>query len=225
MHSTQIFVLASLLAGSARADTLEGALNHMDKAGNQFKGMSASFINVKHTAIVPNADATATGTMKIKRSKPGELIGLIDFISPDKKTVVLNGQTVDIYLPNIKTVQEVDLGKHKVLLEQFFLFGFGTSRRDLEAAYAVTYGGPETVNSEATTRLELVSKNPDVVRQLSKFELWISDKSGEPVQQKFYEPSGDFNVFTYSGMKINPTLTDSSFKSPYKGFKKEIINK
>ena len=150
---------------------------------------------------------------------------LLDFKAPDEKTVVLNGKTVDIYLPNIKTVQEVDLGKHKVWVEQFFLFGFGTSRSDLERQYSVSFGGPETINGDATTRLELVSKNPEVLRQLSKFELWVSDKTGEPVQQKFYEPSGDYNVFTYSHMNINPNLPDSELEKHPKGYKKEMLNK
>lgn len=213
-----------LFSSVLHAATLDEVLNHLDSAGKQFKAMAANFKQVKHTAIV-NEDSTATGTIKIKRPKPGELTGLLDFKAPDKKTVVLNGETVQIYLPNIKTVQEADLGKHKDLLEQFLLFGFGTTRSDLESAYSITYGGPETIAGDSATRLVLISKKPDVARQLSKFELWISDKTGEPVQQKFYEPSGDYNVFTYSDMKINPNLPDSALKAPYKGFKKENISK
>lgn len=224
-----LLLFTSLLLPVASADTLDGALNRLDHAGSQFKGMTANFKQVKHTAIV-NDDSAFTGTIKIKKIKrnppPDDILGLLDFEAPDKRTVALNAKNVEIYLPNIKTVQEIDLGKHKVWVEQFFLFGFGTSRSDLEAAYNVSYGGAETINGEATTRLVMVSKNPEVTRQLSKFELWVSDKTGEPVQQKFYEPSGDYNVFTYSDMKINPSLSDSTLtlKVP-KNVKKEILNK
>src|SRR5579872_7346734 len=173
-------LLTSLLLTSVSGQTLDGALNRLDHAGSQFKGMMASFKQVKHTAIV-NEDSPSSGTIKIKKIKrnppPDDILGLLDFEAPDKKVVALNGKTVDIYLPNIKTVQEIDLGKHKVWVEQFFLFGFGTSRSDLEAAYNVSYGGPETINGEATTRLVMVSKNAEVTRQLSKFELWVSDKT------------------------------------------------
>lgn len=216
-------LLTSCFATFALADTLDGTLNRLDRAGSQFKGMTANFKYLKHTAIV-NEDSPSEGTIKIKKKPPNDILGVLDFVNPDKKTVVLNGKTVDIYLPNIKTVQKVDLGKHKVLVEQFFLFGFGTSRSDLERAYNVSLGGPETVGGDATTRLVLVSKNPEVSRQLSKFELWISDKTGLPVQQKFYEPSGDYNVFTYSHMET-PNLKDTDLKAPYKGFKEEILNK
>jgi outer membrane lipoprotein-sorting protein len=221
-----IFSLLVPFAVWLHADTLDGALNRLDQAGSQFKGMMAQFKYVKHTALV-NEDSTSTGAIKMKRPKAGQLLGLLDFVAPDKKIVALNGQKVEIYLPNMKTVQEVDLGKHKVLLEQFFLFGFGTSRRDLEAAYSVSYGGAESVNGEPTTRIVLFSKSEEVKKQLSKFELWISDKTGYPLQQKFYEPSGDYNVFTYSDMKPNPNLPDSALKLPHlkADVKREILNK
>ena len=224
-----LFTACLLSSVSLHADTLDGALNRLDRAGSQFKSMTAQFKYVKHTAIV-NEDSTSNGTIKIRKIKrtppPDDILGLLDFVSPDKKVVALNGKSVEIYLPNINTVQQVDLGKHKVLVEQFFLFGFGTSRSDLEAAYNVSLGGPENIGDEPTTRLVLTSKNPEVTRQLSKFELWMSDKTGEPVQQKFYEPSGDFNVFTYSDMKINPNLQDSALKLKVpSNVKRETLNK
>ena len=223
-----IVVLTTLAASGLQADTLEGTLNHIDRVGSQFKGMTAKFTYVKFTAIVKE-ESTSHGDIKIKKIKrpkpPDDILGLLDFKDPDKKTVALDGKTVQIYLPNIKTVQIVDLGKHKVLIEQFFLFGFGTSKGDLLEAYDVSYGGPESIDKEATTRLVLVSKNPEVKRQLTKFELWISDKTGLPVQQKFYEPSGDYNVFTYSDMKT-PDLQDSALKLKLPGgVKKETLNK
>ena len=229
MRIALIFSLfVSLFAGASlvRADTLDATLNHMDQAGSQFKAMSAQFKYVKFTALV-SVSSTSTGTIKIKRPQPGLLLGRFDFEAPDKKTAVLNGQKFELYLPNLKTVQEADLGKHKGLVEQFFVLGFGTTKRDLLAAYDVSLGGPDSIGGEPTTRLELISKNPDVKKSVSKFELWISDKTGYPLQQKFYEPSGDYDVFTYSDMKINPNLPDSALSLPkLKGdVKREILNK
>jgi len=37
-------------------------------------------------------------------------------------------------------------------------------------------------------------------------------ENGYPIQQKFYQPAGDYMVFTYSGIKINPDLADSALK-------------
>jgi outer membrane lipoprotein-sorting protein len=213
------------LCSAASADSLDATLTRLDHAGSQFKGMTADFANVKYTAVVNEKSPPNEGKIAIKKKGPGEILGRLDFIRPDEKLVLLLGQTVDIFLPQIRTMQEADLGKHKGLLEQFFLIGFGTAKSDLVAAYTVSLGGTETINGEPTTRLELVSKKPEINRQVSKFELWISDKTGEPVQQKFYEPSGDYNVFTYSNMKINPNLPDSELEKHPKGYKKEMLNK
>jgi outer membrane lipoprotein-sorting protein len=129
-----------------------------------------------------------------------------------------------IYLPKIKKVEQYDLGKHQTLLEHFFLLGFGTSRRDLEANYTVSFGAAETIHGDPATRIILTPRNPDVRKQLSQLELWISDKTGEPVQQKFDEPNGNYNVFTYLGMK-HPRLPDSAFKLNLPGGVKTVIMK
>ncbi len=74
-----IFSLSLPLLASAMplcADTLDGALNRLDQAGSQFKGMTADFTYVKHTALV-NEDSKSTGTIKMKRPKPGQLLGLL----------------------------------------------------------------------------------------------------------------------------------------------------
>src|SRR5579862_428735 len=127
MRIRSSFVLFTIfLSATASAETLEGVLSRMDRAGTQFKAMTAKFVNVKHTAVV-NEDSTYEGNIAIRKKGPGEILGRLDFVKPDEKLVLLLGQVVDIYLPNIKTMQEADLGKHKGLLEQFFLIGFGTS--------------------------------------------------------------------------------------------------
>jgi outer membrane lipoprotein-sorting protein len=208
-----------------RADSLDGALQHLDRAGTSFVAMSAHFTNLQHTAIAPDNDFTSNGEMRIKRPRSGQLLGWIDFVAPDPKTVALNGRTVSILLPKMNTVEVYDLGKHQALLEQFFLLGFGTSRHDLEAAYTTSYGGAEVVHGEPTTRVVLISRKPEVRKQLSQLELWISDKSGEPVRQRFNEPNGNFNVFTYLGMKTT-SLPDSAFKLKLpKGVKTVMMKK
>jgi outer membrane lipoprotein-sorting protein len=110
-------------------------------------------------------------------------------------------------------VQEIDVGngKDRELLEQFFLLGFGTSRADLQASYNVRLVGPDTVGGQKAQRLELIPKSKEVLQHLLKFEMWVAD-NGYPIQQKFYLTGGDYQVATYSDMKINPDLPDSALK-------------
>jgi outer membrane lipoprotein-sorting protein len=71
-------------------------------------------------------------------------------------------------------------------------------------------GGPDTVGSEKTTRLELIPKSAEMLKYFKQIDLWISDSSGLPVQQKALAPNGDYNQATYSNMVLNPKLPDSA---------------
>ena len=136
----------------------------------------------------------------------------IELTEPDPKSVALQDRKLEIYYPKIKTVQEFDVGKNRELMDQFFLLGFGTPRKELESAYTIRLIGPETVGSLTTTRLELTPKAQDVLQHLNKFELWVSDANGYPAQQKFYLPGGDYMLVTYSDLQLNVNLADSALR-------------
>jgi len=62
--------------------------------------------------------------------------------------------------------------------------------------------------------------------KLQKLELWIDDSGAYPVQQKFIQPSGDYYLFTYTDVKVNPPLKDEGFKLKLpKGVKREYPQK
>ena len=182
----------------------------MDRASTNFKGLKADTRKVSHTAVI-NEDSVDMGTIVVKVPKPHELRMLIDFHPPDEKKVRIDGTKVEIYYPKTNIVQEFDLGKnHRSQMEQFRRLGIGSNSKDLLDAYKISLGGPETVNGEATTRIELIPKSKDLVAQFPKFELWISDKTGISVQQKMYQPGGDYSMATYTNMQINPNISDSA---------------
>jgi outer membrane lipoprotein-sorting protein len=138
---------------------------------------------------------------------------LIDFQQPDQKKVMIAGTKVDIYYPKTQIVQEIDLGKnHRGQVEQFLLLGFGSNSKDLESAYHIRMVGPEAVADEPATRIELVPKSKDLLAQFPKFELWISDATGIAVQQKMYQPGGDYSLATYTKMQANANIPDSDVK-------------
>lgn len=220
-------VVAGPYFGAIAADnSLTAVFKRMDQASAKFRTLKADMKKLAHTAVI-NEDSVDTGTIAVKVPKPHDLRMLIDFQEPDKKTVVIAGTKVDIYYPKTNTVQEYDLGKsHRSQMEQFLRLGFGSNSKDLTDAYSVKSGGPETVAGEPTTRLELVPKSKDLLAQFPKFELWISDQTGISVQQKMYQPGGDYSVATYTNMQINPNLPDSavSLNLP-KGVHKEYPQK
>jgi outer membrane lipoprotein-sorting protein len=120
--------------------------------------------------------------------------------------------TGELYHPKLKIVDVYDLDKKLGAgLSGYMLLGFGSSTKDLEQAYTIGPGGPETIDGRKATRIVLTPKKPDQVMHLSKVELWISDETGIAVQQKLYTDP-DYDLATYSNMKINSNIPESAAK-------------
>lgn len=190
----------------------DAVLNRIDQASAAFRGMSAHLRRLSYTAVI-NEDNVDSGTILLKRAHHRDLRMLIDLTEPDPKTIAFQGHTLEIYYPKAATVQEIDVGngKDRALLEQFFLLGFGTSRPELQASYNLRLVGPDTVGGQKTELLELIPKSKEVLQHLTKLEMWVAE-NGYPMQQKFYLKGGDYQLATYSDMKINPDLPDSALK-------------
>jgi outer membrane lipoprotein-sorting protein len=181
----------------------------MDTAAAAFKGMSAKLQRVQHTAIL-NDSTTDAGVIRMLRVKPGDMRVLVELTEPDPKMFGMRQGKAEIYYPKAATVEEYDLGKHKGLVEQFFLLGFGAPGRDLLKSYKVTLAGSDTINGQPVSHLDLVPKSKIKGSvEIVKIELWINS-SGYPLRQKFLEPSGNYQMATYSDLKINPELTTDS---------------
>jgi outer membrane lipoprotein-sorting protein len=199
-------------AHAASQDPLAAVFARMDQAAARFKDMTADMKKVSYMAVLKE-ETVDIGKIAVKVPKRHEYRMLINFTQPDEKQVQLWGTKVDVYYPKTKIDQDMDLGKtNRAMIETFVLLGFGSNSKDLQDAYTVKYGGPETVAGQKTTRIELVPKNPEVASQFPKFELWISDETGISVQQKMYQRGGDYSLATYTNMKINQNLPDSAVK-------------
>ena len=187
-------------------DNLQEILSRMDKAASEFKAMTAQVTHVTHTDVL-NEDTTEAGTAIMKKVQPGEVQARIDFTSPDLKTVTIEKRRVQIYLRKINTLQQVDLDKHGPQLDKFLMIGFGTSGTEIAANYDVTILGSEQFGAQAVTRLQLIPKNGEAKQYVTKLELWIPDQGAPyPLREKIFEPSGDYQLVTYSDQKINPVL-------------------
>ena len=209
-HPAILLVLTSALVAATGNPELETVLARMDRAAASFKDMSADVRWVQHTAAI-NQDAVDIGTILLKRSKR-DIRMRVEFTAPDRKSLALQGHKLEIYYPNTNTVEEYDTGKYKQMLDQFLLIGFGTTGKELAPAYTMKVLGSETVAGQPTTHLELIPKSPEMLKNLKKLEMWISDTNGYPVQQKFYLLGGDYRLVTYTNVKINTGLRDADLK-------------
>jgi outer membrane lipoprotein-sorting protein len=222
---TSAVLLIILLLGAAsmsRGQSTSDIFSRLDQAARSFTSATASIRVTTHTAII-DEDDTQIGTVAVRRNSPTEMHFLITFTGQDEQSLAFRGKTFQIYYPRLNTIREYDISKYKDLAQKLILVGFGMAGRELAANYDVTRLGDERVQSQDSIHLQLTPKASEIVKQLSKVDLWISLKTNCPIQQKFYLPGGDYRLVTYSDVKVNPPLPSSALDLP-KGAKRERMN-
>ncbi len=219
-------LFALLLTGvlPSFAETVDAVLARMDKEAAGFHQINAKLKKADYTAVLNDSDVEA-GEMWLRRNGK-EIVMRTDFSAPQNRSVGVEAGKAQIFYPKLNTVQIYDLGKAGVLVDQFLVLGFGSSGKDIAKNYNATLGGEEKLNGENTSRLELTPKSAKILDQIKKVELWIPQTAGHPVQQRVTQPNGDYYLFTYSDIKLNPGLPESAFRLNLPaGVKKEYPQK
>ena len=192
--------------GIIRAQSVDAVLARMDQAAPGFHAMSANVEMLTYTKILDDK-TLEKGTLKMQRQKDKEVRAILDFSrEADARVIAFLGNIVKIYYPKLKEYQDYDMGKISDVLNQFLLLGFGSSGKELERSYSISLSGSEKVGGVETTKLLLVPKDAKVLERLSKIEVWIPNEAAYPVQQQFYEPSGNYRRVAYSDQKVNPPM-------------------
>lgn len=206
-----MLVGAALCVSHAGAQSLNDVLSSMDSGARKFKSMMASVKDDDFTALV-NDHSVQSGSIKVKKDAAATLMWL-DFTGPAAKTISLDVTTVKVFNPKANVVQVYDIGNHRSLIDQYLLLGFGATSDDLKKAYTISYVGAEAISGQQAGNIQLIPKSPEQLRQLSRVNLWISTALGIPVQQKFWTgTAGDYKQLTYSGVKLNPSLSDKDLQ-------------
>lgn len=210
------FMLRSCLAlalfalPAAAQPDLAQVLSKMDQAAAEFEGLKADVEWVTYTALVDDR-SVESGEIAVRRSSDEAELH-ITFTKPAEKHVVMHGAEVQIYQPKVNLVQQYDLTKSKDKLEQALLMGFGVSGEYLAERHEMEVLGEETVAGVDTVKLELIPKADEARANMPKLEMWISKQTWQPVQQKLYQNAGDYRLYTYSNIELNPRLKDSDFE-------------
>ncbi len=195
-----------VFAGASQAEDVSAILSRMDQAAPNFHAMSA---NVEMTTYTKVLDDTTRqkGTLKMQRLKPNDVRAIIDFSGEaDAQIIAFLGKIVRIYYPKLNAYQDYEVGKNSNVLNQFLLLGFGSSGKELAQSYSITAEGVENVAGHDTTKLLLVPNDANVKQRLSKIEVWMPNDAAYPVQQQFYEPSGNYRKVSYTNIVLNPPI-------------------
>jgi outer membrane lipoprotein-sorting protein len=186
-------------------------LSRMNDSAKNLKTVSADLEYTKVTVLVDDK-STETGRLFYRKSKNPEI--LIDIKKPEAKTVLFKKDRAEIFMPKINQLQEYNLEEQSGLVEQFLLLGFGTETDKLKKDYDLKFVTEEDLDGDTTAILELIPRSEKTAAQLTKIHLWVSEESWLPVQQKFFQPGGDYFLARYSGVKVNRQLPRSTFQIP-----------
>jgi outer membrane lipoprotein-sorting protein len=197
--------------------TLKEVLHQLDYEARTFRTLSAQVERTKVTVVV-NDRSTESGMIYVRRDGKMRL----NLKDPDPRTILRTGDRLYVYNPLISQVVEYDLSKHRELVDQFLLLGFGTPAKDLKKDYLMTLEGEQTLDNRKTLLLELTPKSRQVRNQISRIQLWVDESSWLPVKQKFFESgTKDYFIIRYTNIVRNARLNSSLFKPKWpKGTKK-----
>lgn len=229
MRRTALFVLLLLpgIAGTILAAknsqapaklSLDYVLTMMDKSAEDFKSLTAALDHVTYTALVKDT-STESGEIYVRKDSKMR----IDFIQPDPRTILRNGDNLYIYTPKINRVEEYNIGKNRALADQYLALGFGTRTESLKKNYDITLVDEEDLDGQKMAVVDLVPHSDEVRKQITKIRMWVDEASWLPVQQKFLEAgSGDYFLSRYKNVMKNLKIGDGKFKADWpKGTKIE----
>ncbi len=220
----QLLVVAFAGMHMARAGQTGGkvslgfVLTMMDKSAKNFQSLTADLDHIKYTAVVKDT-SIETGQIFVRKDDKMR----IDFVKPDPRTILREGDNLYIYTPKIARVEEINIGKHRALADQYLALGFGTKGESLKKNYQISLVGEEELDGHKTAVLDLVPNSDEVRNYFTKIEMWVDEASWLPIQQKFFEAgTGDYSMSHYKNVMKNLKIENGKFKPDWpKGTKIE----
>jgi outer membrane lipoprotein-sorting protein len=207
-----IVVNVSALAAPRAHQTprpLREVLTRMNDEARHLKTVSAD-LEYTHVTVVVDDHSTESGRFVMRNPKKPEM--LVRFVKPDASTLLFKKNRLEIYRPRINQIVEYNLKSHSNVVQQFFLLGFGTDAKSLAAAYSMKLDREANLAGEATAVLDLAPRDSSMLRYFTRIQVWVSEESWLPVQQKFFSPDGDYSIARYSGVRVNESLPASTFR-------------
>jgi outer membrane lipoprotein-sorting protein len=189
----------------------ENLIAELDQAAKEFRSLTADVERTKVTVVV-NDRSTESGQIFVRHDEKMR----IELTKPDVRTILRNGDTLWVFVPKTKRLEEYDLGKHRALVDQLLFLGLGSSGHDLNKHYLLTPLFEETLDGKKTVVVELTPKDEKIRTQIARIHLWIDLSNWIAVQQKFFETgTEDYFIIHYANIVRNPKLPDSKFKQDW----------
>lgn len=170
----------------------------LNDAAEGFRTLTADIAFTKVTVVVDHSE-TESGRLYVRKN--GRI--KIEMLEPEPKEILFSGRKAEIYYPNMKQIQEFNLSKHRGMLEQFLLLGFGTRGDDLDDAYLIQVHGETRIDNRPALEVELTPRDDKIRSNIHEIRIWFDMASWVPLKQKFFEFGGDNTTTRYTNVKVN----------------------
>jgi outer membrane lipoprotein-sorting protein len=209
--SIPLVLSSSLLAHAAPAPDTKAVLERLDAAAQKFHSTSADVeFDTIETDPVYDKDVQ-TGQVFYDRKGSSFKMG-VHFTQhngkPSAKVYTYNDGLLKIFEPAANEVTTVTKARQ---WEKYVMLGFGASGRELSDQWTIKDLGPEKMGGFNTEKLELVAKDPEVRKNLTKVTIWIDPDRAVSLKQILDFTSSTSRVGTYSNIKVNESLPSDAF--------------
>ncbi len=197
--------MSALAAGDSYS--MEEVLSRMSSASKRFETLTARLVQEKSYPQLGIADPPEVGSLAMTR-KSQELRLRLDIITPEPRTVVVEGNSYIYYQPKLKqaivgSLEGVGSGQGAGFLR--YLLG------DLEGArdeYDIELGG---TTEDGTLHLTLVPRSPEKA-YYKRVELWVDTDLWLPVRQELTELNQSVTKIRLDDLSIDVELSDELFE-------------
>ena len=197
------------LAQSSLSAEAGKVLSRMDARSRTLNTLTADLKQTKVTIVVDDV-SEKTGKLYYKKS-PQKSAFMVNYESPDSRTLLLERGKVSILEPRIKRYQEIYTGNGSATAE-LPLFWIGRSSRTIRRDYDVRHIKTEQIDGRSTSLLELNPRSTATQGMFSQILLWVDHEYWIPVQTRLIEASEDHLTLLLSNITINPRLPNRVFE-------------
>ena len=218
MHTGRRLVFAALVALvtlpsplAFAADNLQKVLHELDVAAANFHSTTADFeFDSIQTDPVPDKDVQK-GVVYYERK--GNVFQMGVHIREVNGKIVPKVLTISRGVSRLfeKMINQVTTFTKVNKYEGYFELGFGASGKELADKWNINYQGSEVIDGVKTEKLELVAKDPAVLKLIPKVDIWVDTERGVSLKQVFDEGQGQSRICRYFNIKTNQPLPGDAF--------------
>jgi outer membrane lipoprotein-sorting protein len=207
-----VFALGLLSTAPARAQDLASVLAKLDSAAKNFHTTTATFeFDTVQTDPIPDTDVQKGAVYYQRNGTTFQMAAHLRERNnhPAATAYIISGGVVRLS----DTGKESDAKTYNQAskYESYLRLGFGASGADLRDKWDIKYLDKETIDGIATDKLELVAKDPNVLKLFVKVTIWLDTAHAVSLKQVFDEPDGTTRICNYTKIQVNQPLPNGAF--------------